>query len=168
VTSGKIATDAVGSTEITDLAIATADLANQSVTTTKLADLAVTSAKLADNSVTNAKMADNAVGSAEVTDHSLSSDDIGVLAGTVSIDPPNLRRYSSSTTGVCAMGTATVTGIQAGDQVILSAPTDLNTAVLWQSVIQPTANTLTVRFCNYTTVDNIDDTARTWGYIVTR
>jgi hypothetical protein len=52
--------------------------------------------------------------------------------------------------------------------VILGAPTGLSNAITYLPVTQPTANTLTVKFCNFTTVAGIDDTARTWSYTVIR
>jgi hypothetical protein len=55
-----------------------------------------------------------------------------------------------------------------GDQVMLSAPNNLMSGVVAQEVLQPTADVLTIRFCNFTATDNLDDTAKTWGYVVTR
>ena len=40
--------------------------------------------------------------------------------------------------------------------------------ILYHSILQPTADVLTIRFCNFTATDNLDDTARSWGYVVTR
>jgi hypothetical protein len=158
VTSGKIATDAVGSSEIADLAVATAELANQSVTTAKLADGAVTEVKLATDSVSGAK----------VTDGSLRKEDIGVLSGTATLDPPSLRRAQASVADMCANVTASVTGIAVGDQVILSAPASLANGITVQALLQPTADVLTVKVCNVTTTDFLDAPAADWGYIVIR
>jgi hypothetical protein len=157
----------VGSSEIADLAVATAELANQAVTTGKLADNAVTSAKLATDSVTNLKMADDAVGSAEVADGSLRAADIGVLSGTVSIDPPNLRRPSAGS-AMCNYAWATVNGIQPGDQLILNPPPDLEPGIIGYGFVQTVADILVIRVCNTSNVDNLNDVARDWAYIVVR
>jgi hypothetical protein len=168
VTSGKITTDAVGSAEIADLAVATAELANQAVTTAKLADGAVTNVKLATDAVTNIKVADNAIGSAEVTDRSLAVEDISVLSGTVNIDPPSLNRGQTSYAGMCANATASVPGIQVGDQVVLNIPSTLINGIVAQALIQPTADVLTVKFCNVSTTDALNETSKSYGYVITR
>lgn len=109
------------------------------------------------------EIATGAVGSSEVADGSLRKEDVGVLSGTVNLDPPVLRRAQASQAGMCANVTASVPRIAVGDQVILSAPNTLMNGITGTAVVQPTADTLTVKICNMTVIDNLDDVAHDWA-----
>ena len=67
MTPGKIAANAVGTTQIAAGAVGSGQLANNAVTEAKIAGNAVTSGKIADNSVTEAKIANGAVTAGKVT-----------------------------------------------------------------------------------------------------
>jgi len=66
VTSGKIAAGAVGSTQIADGSVVTVKLSDGSVTSSKIVDGSVVGVKLADGSVTTAKIVDANVTSAKL------------------------------------------------------------------------------------------------------
>jgi hypothetical protein len=87
-----------------------------------------------------------------------------VLSGTVALNPGLILKPN------CADVTASVSGIQVGDQVMLSAPTNLTasgTIFTFVPLRQPTAGTLTVRVCNVGAADG-DPPSGTWGYVITR
>jgi hypothetical protein len=105
---------------------------------------------------------------AKVDDGSLTAADIaapvgaGSLVGSAAVDPPSLPADS------CAIATATVTGIQPGDRVILNVDPTLENGLVAQAVPATGANTLDVRVCNTTDAGPIDGAAKTYSYIVIR
>jgi hypothetical protein len=86
-----------------------------------------------------------------------------VLNGTVSFDPPSIS------SAACTTQTTSVPGVQVGDMVIVNTPsaTGMPAHLKVDAQIQPTADVVTFRFCN-TSGANLNDTARTYGYIVIR
>ena len=152
VTASEIATDAVGSAEI----------ATDAVTASEIAADAVGASEIATDAVGSAEIATDAVGAAEVTDGSLRAADIGVISGSVNINPANVGANSCNTV------TAGVTGIQVGDKVILNAPSALSGNLIAMAVQQPTADTLTFRLCNVQGLGGVDAPSQSWSYIVTR
>ena len=154
VTSAKVALDT----------LTAADIAADAVTASEIAANAVGSSEIAADAEGSSEIATGAVGAAEVADGSLRAADIGVLNGTVAINPPNITSQSCS---LAESAAGSVPGIQVGDQLILSAPSGLQSELAPSAVVQPTADRLTIRLCNVKGGD-VDDISRTWGYIITR
>jgi hypothetical protein len=96
----------------------------------------------------------------------LQSDNTGAMSwrpvfyGTVSVDPPNIAANSSGTVAV------TITGVQTGDLVFLTPPSDMETDLIFQGA-DVTAGTVTIQIRNVSGGD-IDGANRTWSYMVIR
>jgi hypothetical protein len=67
-----------------------------------------------------------------------------VLYGTVSVDPPNIGANTSTTF------TVTITGVQSGDLVFLTPPSDIEPGLVFQGASVTAANTVTIRMRNVT------------------
>jgi hypothetical protein len=97
----------------------------------------------------------------------LQSDNTGAMSwrpvfyGTVSVDPPNINPNTSTTF------TVTITGVQAGDLVFLTPPSDIEGGLVFQGADGTAANTVTIRIRNVTGAA-VDGAARTWSYMVIR
>jgi len=98
---------------------------------------------------------------AKVADGSLAAADVGVLVGAVSHDPASLAANT------CAAQTATVTGMAAGDRVILNPDEALENGLILQPAVATTANQMRLRLCN-STDGAVDGAPRTHSYIVIR
>ena len=108
VTSGMIATGAVGTTKIDDASITEAKLGTSAVTAGKIATDAVTTAKIQDGAVTSAKIADGAIVNADIN-------------SAAAIDKTKI-----SGTAVTLADTGTVTGTMIANDTIVNA--DINTS----------------------------------------
>jgi hypothetical protein len=84
-----------------------------------------------------------------------------VLYGTVSVDPPAIGANTSATF------TVTITGVQTGDLVFLTPPSDIEGELVFQGANVTAANTVTIRMRNVTGAA-VDGIARTWSYMVIR
>jgi hypothetical protein len=82
----------------------------------------------------------------------------GVKSGSVAIDPPSI---SANTRGTA---TATITGVAAGDIVILEPPAALETGLLYVGHYVSAANTVTVMLYN-PTGSAVDGASRSWRYL---
>ena len=171
VTGSELANGAVvggAGGDVSDGTLTTDDIAADTITAADLAADSVAASELADNAVDNAAMADDAVRAAEVQNGSLRAADIGVLSGSVAIDPPSVATSNCATAQSAANS---VPGIQVGDHVIVTPPDTLSIRLVGTSVRQTAADRLTVRLCNiWSGIGSgaVDDTSRTWQYIVTR
>jgi len=76
VTSAKIATGAVGSTQIADGGVANADLANDAVNSGKITDGSVSTNDVANSAITNAKLGVDAVTSDKIQDGTIQRVDV--------------------------------------------------------------------------------------------
>jgi hypothetical protein len=131
------------------------------VTNAKLAANAVQTGNILDGTIGNADLGPNAVTGDKVQNGSLAAADLGVLVGTVSVDPPSLNA------GECSIASATVTGMQSNDRVILNhADTALDAGLVTQPMTGA-ADTLRVRVCN-TTAGTVDGASHSYSYIVIR
>lgn len=81
----------------------------------------------------------------------------GFVTGTVTVDPANIL---ASTTGETSV---TITGVAAGDLVILIPPTTLEAGLVVSSTVVASANTVTLRLGN-TTVGAVNAASATWTY----
>jgi hypothetical protein len=84
-----------------------------------------------------------------------------VLYGTVSVDPPLINANTSATF------TVTITGVQTGDLVFLTPPSDIEPGLVFQGANVTAANTVTIRMRNVTGTA-VNGAARTWSYMVIR
>jgi hypothetical protein len=84
-----------------------------------------------------------------------------VFYGTVSVDPPNIDANTSTTF------TVTITGVQPGDLVFLTPPSDIEDGLVFQGANVTGANSVTIRMRNVTGTA-INGNARTWSYMVIR
>jgi hypothetical protein len=97
----------------------------------------------------------------------LQSDNTGAMSwrpvfyGTVSVDPPNIGGNASNTF------TVTITGVQPGDLVFLTPPSDIEGGLVFQGANVTAAGTVTIRMRNVTG-GAINGIARTWSYMVIR
>ena len=97
----------------------------------------------------------------------LQSDNTGAMSwrpvfyGTVSVDPPNINANTSTTFIV------TITGVQSGDLVFLTPPSDIEDGLVFQGANVTAANIVTIKMRNVTGAD-IDGDPRTWSYMVIR
>lgn len=82
----------------------------------------------------------------------------GIKSGTVSIDPGSIATVTRGT------GAGTITGLAAGDIVVMSPPAALNDDLVFAGARVTGADTVTVYLYN-PTAGAIDDTARTWDYL---
>lgn len=80
ITAAKIATGAVGATEIADGSVGTSELANDSVTAAKIATGAVGADEIATGAVGTDELADSAVTSAKIADGTIVNADINASA----------------------------------------------------------------------------------------
>jgi hypothetical protein len=134
----------VTSAKIANGTIASADLSSTG------GSEAVATANIQANAVTSAKLASDAVNSAEVADASttagvgLKKADIG-LNGSFTVTPG-----SNIASNACTDFATTVSGVAAGDAVILNGPTGASTLRYGTQVVSTAANQITVRICNLT------------------
>jgi hypothetical protein len=84
-----------------------------------------------------------------------------VLYGTVSVDPPNIGANTSTTF------TVTIAGVQTGDLVFLTPPSDIEAGLVFQGASVTALNTVTIRMRNVTGAA-VNGIARTWSYMVIR
>jgi hypothetical protein len=97
----------------------------------------------------------------------LQSDNTGAMSwrpvfyGTVSVNPPNIDANTSETF------TVTITGVQTGDLVFLTPPSDIEAGLVFQGANVTGANTVTIQMRNVTG-SAIDGDPRTWRYMVIR
>jgi hypothetical protein len=97
----------------------------------------------------------------------LQSDNTGAMSwrpvfyGTVSVDPPNINANTSTTF------TVTITGVQSGDLVFLTPPSDIEEELIFQGADVTAANTVTIRMRNVT-VAAVDGASLEWSYMVIR
>ena len=106
ITSGMLATGAVGSTQLASAsvtnaklgtdAVLTTNIGNLNVTTAKIADLNVTTGKIADANVTTAKIADLNVTTAKLADASVT----GAKIASATIAAANLATGAVTSTGI--------------------------------------------------------------------
>lgn len=82
VTTGKIAASAVTTAKIADSNVTTGKIADANVTTAKIADANVTTAKIADSNVTTAKIADSNVTAAKIASSAVGTSQIAASAVT--------------------------------------------------------------------------------------
>jgi hypothetical protein len=134
-------------------------IADNSITAADLASGSVQADEIDTGAVGSDEIGAGAVGASEVQNGSLAQADVGKLSGTVSIDPPNIAG------GDCATVTATVTGVSVGDVAIVNAETGLDGS-LSVSTLAPSANTLNVRLCNIDAVVAVNDTSRSFSYVI--
>ena len=110
-----IGSNAVTTTEITDLTVGTLDLADNAVITAKIADSQITSAKivdgavglsdLADNAVTTVKIADSQITTAKILDGAVANVDLntgvgGIYKGSGSLNGNTIITASDKTLGI--------------------------------------------------------------------
>jgi hypothetical protein len=81
-----------------------------------------------------------------------------VKSGTVAVDPPSIN---ASTRGTA---TATITGVAAGDLLILEPPSALESGLLYVGHYVSAANTVTIMLYNPTGAA-VDGANRTWRYL---
>jgi hypothetical protein len=97
----------------------------------------------------------------------LQSDNTGAMSwrpvfyGTVSVDPPNIGGNASNAF------TVTITGVEPGDLVFLTPPSDIEGGLVFQGANVTAANTVTIRMRNVTG-GGINGAPRTWSYMVIR
>jgi hypothetical protein len=125
VTNAKLATNAVGTTNIIDANVTTAKIANANITNAKLATNAVgttniidgnvTTAKIADGNVTNAKIAANAVGTTNIIDANVTTAKIANASVTTAKIAPGTNGQVLTTTGGATAWT-TLPSLIAGDR----------------------------------------------------
>jgi hypothetical protein len=84
-----------------------------------------------------------------------------ILSGTIAVDPASISANSSAETAV------TITGVAAGDIVIMNVPASLETGLAYSGVRVSAANTVQVRLTN-ATGSGVDGTSRDWTYLVLR
>jgi hypothetical protein len=84
-----------------------------------------------------------------------------VLYGTVSVNRPAIGANTSTTF------TVTITGVQTGDLVFLTPPSDIEPGLVFQGASVTAANTVTIRMRNVTGTA-IAASTRTWSYMVIR
>jgi hypothetical protein len=84
-----------------------------------------------------------------------------VLYGTVMVDPPNINGNTS------VAFTITFGGLQTGDLVFLTPPSNLEGALIFQGANVTSPNTLTILMRNVTGAP-VNGTARGWSYMVIR
>jgi hypothetical protein len=96
----------------------------------------------------------------------LQSDNTGAMSwrpvfyGTVSVDPPNIAANSSGTVAV------PIPGVQTGDLVFLTPPSDMETDLIFQGADVTAGGTVTIQIRNVGAA--VDGDARTWSYMVIR
>jgi hypothetical protein len=108
VSSGMLATGAVGTVKIDDTAVTTAKINNSAVTADKIATDAVTTAKIQDSAVTSAKIANDTIVNADINT-------------SAAIAPSKI-----SGTAITAADTGTVTSTMIANDTIVNA--DINSA----------------------------------------
>jgi hypothetical protein len=84
-----------------------------------------------------------------------------VLYGTVLVNRPAIGANTSTTF------TVTITGVQSGDLVFLTPPSDIEPGLVFQGASVTAANTVTIRMRNVTGTA-IAASTRTWSYMVIR
>jgi hypothetical protein len=137
-------------------------VSDDSLTAADIAQDAVTSSELADNSVDTAAIQADAVTGAKVSNGSLTTTDFSPASNVVSFDPVSVGALT------CVNQTISpVNGVAVNDHVIISAPSTLNAGLVPFGVVQPTANTVTFRLCNFTAAA-INAAAANWGYVIIR
>lgn len=119
VSSGMIATGAVGTLKIDDTAVTAAKLAPNSVTTTKIADANVTTAKIADLNVTTGKIADSAITSAKIADGT-------IVAGDIADGAITSAKILDGTIATADLADGAVTSAKIADGTIVNA--DVNSS----------------------------------------
>lgn len=119
VSSGMLATGAVGTVKIDDTAVTAAKLAPNSVTTAKIVDANVTTAKIADLNVTTGKIADSAITSAKIADGTIATGDIADGAVTSA-------KIADLTIATGDIADGAVTSAKIADGTIVNA--DVNTS----------------------------------------
>lgn len=124
VTAAKIATAAVGADEIASGAVGESELATDAVTAAKIASGAVTETKLANDAVTSAKIAADAVGSSEIATGAVGTTEIADSAVvSAKIPASNITTEKLTTGAVTAdkLGTGSVTSIKIGDSQVIES-----------------------------------------------
>ncbi|MCX8051231.1 MAG: hypothetical protein N3B17_04975 [Chlorobi bacterium] len=82
-----------------------------------------------------------------------------ILHNTISVNPPNIGGNSSATL------TVTITGVNTGDRVFLTPPSDLEDELVFQGATVTGANTVTIKIRNVSG-GAVDGSARNWNYLV--
>jgi hypothetical protein len=164
IITADLADNAVTSAKVAADTLTAADIATDAITAAEIATDAVGAAEIATDAVGAAEIAAGAVGTSEVADGSLRIVDLAAVTGSVTIDPPNITSQDCS---LAQSAAGSVPGIQVGDQVILNSPSTLDSKLSPSATIQTAADRLTIRLCNVKGGD-VDDTARTFNYIILR
>lgn len=140
------AADTIGSSDIIDESILSADIKNGEVKADDVGDLAITSGKLAPNSVGGGKIIDGSIASAEIINNSLTSLDIK----GADITGPLQVTANAVPNGRCANANVTVGGAASGEVPVLALKGSVPPGILFVAVRVPSANTVTVKVCNFT------------------
>ena len=147
VSSGMIATGAVGTTKIDDLSITEGKIVSSAVTASKIATDAVTTAKIQDSAVTSAKIADGtivnadintsaAIAATKISGTAVTQADTGTVTSTMIANgtivdadinsAAAIDKTKISGTAITAGDTGTVTSTMIADGTIVNA--DINTS----------------------------------------
>jgi cytoskeletal protein CcmA (bactofilin family) len=79
--------------------------------------------------------------------------------GTVAVDPASLAAAASAETAV------TISGVAAGDLVIMAPPASLESDLCYSGCRVSAANTVQLRLSNIDNTNAVDGDSRTWEYI---
>jgi len=145
---------AVGNDELATDSVDTAELIADSISTIKIKDGAITNAKLGADSVTGAKVQNGSLTAPDVA----GSAPGGPLSGQLTIDPGSIAG------GACSVQTISLSGVQAGDHVILNG---VSAATGGYSVeaLTGTTNNLRVQFCNTDAMTPVDPPSADYAYL---
>lgn len=123
VTNAKLGTDAVLTTNIGNLNVTTAKLADLNVTTGKIADANITTAKLADAGVTTLKIADANVTTAKLADASVTGSKIAsatIAAGNLAAGAVTTTAILDGTIATADMADSAVTGAKIATDTVVA------------------------------------------------
>ena len=151
-------------------AVDSAQLANGAVGSNQLAPNAVIFGKVAPNAIDPNAIQNDAVNGSKIMDGSLGSPDVapkgpnGTLAGTFTDDPFTINADACQ---VEHINSPQVQGITVGDHVVLQLDPSLPDAFDVSPLRITTIGQLDIRICNRGAT-SIDDTSRTYGFLVIR
>jgi hypothetical protein len=153
----------VNGTSIALGASGTVTAAAGTLTGTELNSTVVTSSLTSVGTLTNLTVTNTIVGSingnaATATTATDLTAATGILAGTVSVNPPQINRLTTNTQ------TATVTGLTTNHKVIVTSATSMEAGIVVTAAWASAANTLSIEFSNCAFNQDIDPGAKDIQY----
>jgi hypothetical protein len=140
--------------------VGSAQLAPNAVVFGKVAGNAIDANAIQSNAIDGSKVANGSLGSADVSPQGPN----GTLAGTFTDDPPSINAGACSIEQITA---SAVQGLAIGDHVVLQLDPGLPDGLEVAPLRVTTANRLDIRVCNRGATP-LDDTSRTYGFLVIR